>query len=504
MRLTRAAVVIAAGAGCLALLTSGCGSDHPGSAVGGSTGGTNTGSGNASAGGLYLGDMGGSVGSTTGGTGADAPIDECAGDLVEAKPIPLDMYVMLDQSGSMLSATDSNRQLSKWDAVSSALIDFVNDPESAGLGVGLQLFPRQHPQAPAQCTTNQQCGDFGPCLVKMCWPWISDAIDQCDSNLKCRAVNPVSNCVTIGVCANDKGYVCPTFGEACGPQDPNDPLSRDLGDCVTNVPTCMNPADCRSDTYATPAAPIVELPGGSAALVSVIEAAVPDGLTPTEPALKGAIQAASAYATANPEHQVIAVLATDGQPSHRDGPGSALACDAITQESAQQDLDALFEVASSGQAAIPSIATFVIGVLGRDDQVGPLILDLIAQAGGTEQAFIVDTAGDVGAQFRAALNQIRSGRLSCELLVPEPAVGKKLDFNEVNVVYDNGKGPETLVRYAARADCQANAGWYYDVDPAAGIPTRIVACPTTCRAFEQGAGGSVSIKLGCRTRVPVK
>jgi len=51
------------------------------------------------------------------------------------------------------------------------------------------------------------------------------------------------------------------------------------------------------------------------------------------------------------------------------------------------------------------------------------------------------------------------------------------------------------------AGCDAtNGGWYYDVEPSVGTPTKIIACPSTCSAFEAApSGASVSIQLGCDT-----
>lgn len=490
------ALAIAASAAVLGMLVSACGSDHPGSPVGGNAGGASNVSGNGNSGGLHLGNLGGSMGSPTGGTGVEAPTEECAGDLVEAKPIPLDMYVMLDQSASMTLATDGDPQITKWDAVSSALIDFVNDPESAGLGVGLQLFPLIHPRAAKTCTTAAQCGAFGPCLAQTCWPTLTEQLEPCFDDFDCGA-HAENGCITFGVCANEPNYVCVPLGLDCGPEG-----ARDLGACVSPGPSeCLNADDCRTATYATPAAPIAELPGAAAGIVSVIQAAQPTGATPTQPALAGAIQAASAWATAHPDHQVVAVLATDGTPTRRAGAANALACDFIVPMTEQDDLAAVYGVAAAGRSAQPAISTFVIGVLGPDDPDAPGTLNEIALSGGTEEAFIVDTTGDVNAQFRAALNEIRAGRLSCELLIPEPAAGKVLDFHKVNVVFDDGKVAGDLGYVSDESACKTDGGWHYDVDPdQGGTPTRIVACPTTCAAFGKVRQGSVAIKLGCATK----
>src|SRR5690348_763128 len=58
------------------------------------------------------------------GSGGSGNGETCAGELIEAKSIPLDMYVMLDSSGSMLDPTEGNALLTKWQSVSDALADF--------------------------------------------------------------------------------------------------------------------------------------------------------------------------------------------------------------------------------------------------------------------------------------------------------------------------------------------------------------------------------------------
>jgi hypothetical protein len=59
----------------------------------------------------------------------------CGSDSHEAITIPLSMFVLLDQSGSM--TLDGNR----WAPVTSALKAFIGGPSLAGVGVGLQYFP---------------------------------------------------------------------------------------------------------------------------------------------------------------------------------------------------------------------------------------------------------------------------------------------------------------------------------------------------------------------------
>ncbi len=64
---------------------------------------------------------------------ADAsPFTGCATATSEAHLVPLDLYVMLDQSGSMVGP--------KWTNVTTALTDFAG-VASSGIGMGLQYFP---------------------------------------------------------------------------------------------------------------------------------------------------------------------------------------------------------------------------------------------------------------------------------------------------------------------------------------------------------------------------
>ena len=509
MSLSRAAWPAFGGSCLVLLLASACGSKAGSNVNGkgdgdgdGSTAGSSNGTaGKSGTGGPILGGLGGDAASSTGGTdGTVGP--ECAGDLVQAERVPLDMYVMLDQSGSMLEATTGNAKVTKWDAVSSALTDFVSDKASDGIGMGLQLFPIQSSLAPASCKTNTDCKNFGSCFLKACWGF-DDGLLPCDTVLDCN-INGVSYgpCQAFGSCSANTDFVCPTtnLGQPCGIDAAT---NKDLGTCQTLASsTCTVTDDCRSASYATPAAPIAALPGAQAALVDVLQKAVPNGFTPTQPALAGAIDQASAWATLHPDHQVVAVLATDGLPTLK---AAGNYCASVTQNSSTADVNAILAVASAGQTAAPKIDTFVIGVFGPADTGAPEILNAIATAGGTDKAFIVSTAGNVQAEFRAALNAIRSAGLSCDLQVPQAEAGKTVDYLKVNVAFDNGSGPTDLGYVESAANCDATAGgWYYDVEPSAGTPKRIQTCPATCSAFQKTDMGSVQIKLGCVTHDVVK
>jgi hypothetical protein len=447
-------------------------------------------------GGPILGNLGGSNGDTG---GAGSLGEECAADRFEAQRLPLDMYIMLDVSGSMLVPTEGDENVTKWQAVKSALTDFMTDPGSAGMGVGLQVFPLRHPAAPASCTRDAECAGFESCFLRACWNF-TDALLACQTDADCGATAPQGSCVTFGECEIDPTYVCPAVGEPCG----TDESGRDLGACRPPQPSqCTITADCRPESYATPRAPIAALPDASPGLIAALDASTPDpsNQTPTGPALEGAIRQAKAWAVAHPDHQVVAVLATDGQPTLRT---AAMSCGRVQMES---DLQQVVDFAGDGRSSAPPVTTFVVGVLSADDAASGAgtVLDGVARAGGSDQAFIIDTRGDVQRAFRSALDAIRANGISCELKVPVGSASDPVSYDEVNVDFTNEGGrKEGLFRVADATQCAAapsGRGWYYDTIPTKSTPTRITVCPGVCEEFQAADRGSVSIALGCAQRI---
>jgi len=232
--------------------------------------------------------------------------------------------------------------------------------------------------------------------------------------------------------------------------------------------------------------PIALLPGAAPALSASLAAHAPTGNTPTSQALLGAITQATSFAKTNPGHSVVAVLATDGIPD----------------ECTPNDPAGIAQIAATGLAGSPSIKTFAIGVFAPDGVAGGTsTLNQIASAGGTRQAFIIDTsAANVQAQFAAALNAIRGAALPCQYQVPVPDSGMP-DFGLVNVEYTTGAGVASGVPYVqSAAKCGTASGWYYDVDPDAGAtPSGILVCPGTCSTLQNDAKGRVDVVIGCRT-----
>ena len=127
-------------------------------------------------------------------------------------------------------------------------------------------------------------------------------------------------------------------------------------------------------------------------------------------------------------------------------------------------------------------------------------LNLLATAGKTSPAVIIDTSQDVSAALRNALKQVQSKAIACEYKLPAGGV----DFGKVNVSFTNGAGQASTIGHATidgttGAGCDARGGWYYDKDPATGTPTKITACPASCSMFQTDLNGHVDVVLGCPT-----
>src|SRR5687767_8023901 len=336
---------------------------HGGSGGKGSGGTDATSTGSGGAGGGATGGTGGSAGTGVidpGKGGMDAGPMTCGGDKYQAEKRPLDMYVMFDDSGSMIPW---------WISATQAFTQFINAPESAGIGVGLQFFG----------------------------------------------------------------------------------------------------TSCDVATYATPKVPIAPLPGNSQPLTAAFPL-IPIESTPTDPALRGAVQHARSWAVGHPDHKVVVLLVTDGEPTE-----------------CLSTIPGVTQVAAEGFMGTPSIPTYVLG-LG----LSLTNLHSIAMAGGTNQAFIVDP--NSGTALAAAMNQIRGSALPCDYALPK----NTSDTKKVNIDFTPQGGMTTrLVFVGDAAGCDpVKGGWYYD-NPQ--MPARLIVCPQTCDAFKKDPSGRVDVVLGCGT-----
>jgi hypothetical protein len=412
----------------------------------------------------------------TAGDGASMPDFSCVKQTEEATRVPVEMYIMLDRSESMLGVTGTGE--TKWDAIRAALNMFVADPRSAGLYVGLQYFPLGKPGVPTECVKDSDCGTGGPCLTKLCEPPPTAATfvpTYCASDAECSS--DTLGCTEFGLCESDTSVVCFSFRSgACGL----------LGDCRHVRSECKAFSTCDANDYATPAVTIGELPGQAASITTSLSAAMPVGLTPTSAALAGALQQASQRAMAEPTHRVIALLATDGLPTE---------CEPV-------DPAGVAAIAEAAASQTPALSTYVIGVFSPMETPALMNLDSWAEAGGTNKAFVLDPTQDVNAQFLDALEKIRGGTLSCEYVLPPSPQGSEIDLGLVNVDVVSDQKTQQLRYVGDAASCDKTAfGWHYDADPNSGKATKIVTCSTTCDMLKT-TSGRVDVRIGCKTMGP--
>ena len=132
-----------------------CGGSEDQSQVqgGGSAASGNIGN-NGVGGGLVIGGDGtAATGNTANASGQPVdPNSACANSAADGEPIPVDLYFMVDTTGSMNCPVPDKGPCdtdpgppksgeSRWTVVSAALKAFVADPKNQGLGVGINFFP---------------------------------------------------------------------------------------------------------------------------------------------------------------------------------------------------------------------------------------------------------------------------------------------------------------------------------------------------------------------------
>jgi hypothetical protein len=421
-------------------------------------------------------------------TGGRSSGPECGGEVFSGERRPLDLLLMLDISGSMLEPSSDGTR--KWAGIRKALSAFLTASRSQGLGVGMQYFPLRKAGVPASCASSDECGPSGGLCSPFsgCWrAWQElELFGTCSADLDCfNGTEDFGPCVPFGSCENDVATLCSPVQERCIVHE------IDLGRCVPPPSMCSEAIDCRPEAYASAAVEVGELPAAAPALLASIESQVPSGNTPTGPALEGILAQARRRARAYPDRSVVAVLATDGLPTD---------CNPL-------DIEAIAELAAGAALESPPVKTFAIGVFGPADSVNGSSpqdpLNAIARAGGTSQAFEVDTSYSVASQFLTALDAIRGKGLGCTLRLPAPSDGAKLDYEKVNVEVTVGSEVKSLafVDGITSAGCAAEGGWYYEPNVNDAEPAWLTLCPSTCASLESEEDSSVRIRLGCETIV---
>jgi hypothetical protein len=358
----------------------------------------------------------------------------------------------------------------------------VKDPMSAGLGAGLLFFP----PLSKRCAMDGECGSQVCEQKAVCSVPANVATTEpaCNQVQECTAdaLGNTPPCTVYGLCSKT-GLRCTQMGQAC----PGG-VAADI--CTARPKLCVDDGavSCQAASYETAVVPIGELPANAAMLDTTLTTTIPQGGTPTTPAVKGALTQLRAHAAAHVGRKPVLVLATDGLPT---------GC-AVQGNTAFQAAMAL----TQARMAAPGVDTYVIGAFSRSQLLRAMpTLEMWATAGGTMTPFVLQTGSDLSQRFLQAINQIRGTALGCEFLIPPPSRGT-IDFDKVNVRYSGPTGPDDL-RYVASADrCDpARGGWYYDVNPAAGRPSRVLLCPATCSKVKDTPGVTVQLRFGCKTRV---
>jgi hypothetical protein len=412
--------------------------------------------------------------------------ETCAEDVRKAERVPVDLLLTVDSSSSM-SINVAGSTASKYALVKEALLSFVRDPSSAGLGLGIQFFPQ--PGSGSSCQINADCG----------YPILAPTPPPCQPLRACApdpgASGPLRLCATRGGgCPGGAACIplgrcsvslldCTAIGEAC-PGGPAGDRCLGLGSVCE---TTDEIGGCNVLVYEQLPVPIATLPIPGAHLVSrQLDMRGPSGSTPMRPAVEGALNHLRKHLAANPGHKGVFVLATDGVPS----PG----CTGNT-------IDGTAGVISAARTA-SAITTYVVGIATPNDAAERMALQTLATAGGSGQPFIIGPMDNLGQRFLETLNQIRGQSLPCDFAIPPPRAGGSIDYGKVNVHWKGVAAEEDVLYAGDAARCDpAQGGWHYDVDPATGNPTRIIACPATCQKFKSDPMAAVEIRFGCRTRV---
>ena len=485
---------------------------NPGVGPGGTPGSAgNNGAGAAGGDAGNPGGGGGGIGGATGGAGGvrdagfgfvvpDAratdvapagDVAACAEESTQAKQVPIDLLLLVDSSSSMASLAGTR---SKWSMAVEALQLFVRDPKSAGIGMGLQFFP--HPPVPKECRVDMDCPPGGilgtPSTCQDQTFCVGSTTIPPSLAYRCNITGPQPRCPGNGMCV--RGGLCSMSKRDCaqtGMPCPGSPMGmNDVCMPVASGRVCGNRGgdSCELPDYERLIVPIAALPGNEMMMNGALTARMTAGTTPTAPAVQGALAHLRKHQMANPDRRVGLVLTTDGFPT---------SCSPTTP-------DGIAAFIRMAQMATPPINTYVIGVFSMAELMrARMTLDVWATAGGTGMPFVITAGDDLSARLQDALAQIRGSALPCEFMIPPARGGGKLDYGKVNLKFRGAMIPEEIVPYVERADrCDPmRGGWYYDVHPSMGTPTRVIACEASCRRFKADTMASVSLSVGCATEV---
>jgi hypothetical protein len=250
---------------------------------------------------------------------------------------------------------------------------------------------------------------------------------------------------------------------------------------------------CDAGEYSTPDVPLTDLPSDSFATaidaVTPLEQATWRLSTPTLPALEGTVEYIEQLRAADPSASYSIVLVTDGMPA---------LCQAFD--------DSVQAVADAAAAVADTIPTYVIGVANpiTEDEPNPpdsvSDLNLVAEQGGTDNAFLINTDDPLqtSTELAAIIDQIRMTSFTCSLDIPPAPEGKAFDKELVNVAFNTATG---ALPYDYDPECMGAAGWCFDDE---ANPSSIELCQAACDSLVaslETAEGQLAVQFGCERRV---
>jgi hypothetical protein len=249
--------------------------------------------------------------------------------------------------------------------------------------------------------------------------------------------------------------------------------------------------DCSVEKYRTPSVPMGPLEQVREPILAALARTQPGSLTPTQPALEGALAYARTVAALpeNAERATVVVLVSDGQPSECPfGPnGQPLV--------SIGDIEDVIESYASPPAGQVAVRTYVVGTEELSANV-----ERFARAGDAE-AFLLGGSDVQGALLQSMLN-IVTKPLTCEVPVPAESTnrGETIDLERIRVRFTAAVGGAVreFPRARGAGDCFLGDGWYYD-DPSQ--PTKIVFCTETCGKL---GAGRLQVEFGCQPETIVR
>jgi hypothetical protein len=237
---------------------------------------------------------------------------------------------------------------------------------------------------------------------------------------------------------------------------------------------------------------------------------VPQGGTPTLPALQGTITYMGSLAQTYPDSKSAIVLITDGEPSFYcaggNGNNTCNDCSDLTNGCTTDPTqcvspDTEVEMITSVIQNAPKQSIHVVGV-------GPALTDTTFNAW-------ADASGNGGVDLRSldgpaaalklmdTLQSIRTSSIKCDFDVPLPPNNETIETTKTYVYYTPGSGNGYYLQQTSdgtSATCVDDKGWYFD---SLIQPKKINLCGTTCDALQKDAKGNLEVNFGCQPHIIV-